>query len=200
MPTNLTRRDMLAAAATAGVSSPINPRVELTTSLGDIILVLRPDRAPLSANDFLRYVVAGAYNGGRFFRVVRPGNDHGHPPIAVVQGGIRHGAAQAAPVAHETTAQTGLRHVDGTVSLTRDAPGTGSGAEFFICIGEQPGLDFGGKRNKDGQGFAAFGQVSGGMDVVRRIWSLDATGKSDDAYTGGQILRTPVPILSAVRL
>jgi peptidyl-prolyl cis-trans isomerase A (cyclophilin A) len=162
--------------------------------------VLRPDRAPLSANDFLRYVVAGAYDDGRFFRVVRPSNDRGHPPIDVVQGGTRPGSAQAGPVAHETTAQTGLHHLDGTVSLTRDAPGTGSGAEFFICVGDQPGLDFGGKRNRDGQGFAAFGRVSAGMDVVRRIWSMDATGKSDDSYTVGQILRSPVPILSARRL
>ncbi len=190
---------MLAVAAAAGAAAAraTNPYVELVTPLGSMTLLLRPDCAPLSANDFLRYVIAGAYDGGRFFRVVRPSNDRGHPPIDVVQGGTRPGSTLGKTVAHESTALTGLRHLDGTVSLTRDAPGTGSGAEFFICVGDQPGLDFGGKRNKDGQGFAAFGRISAGMDVVRRIWSQDASAKSDDSYTIGQILRMPVPILSA---
>ncbi len=178
----------------------IGSRVELTTPLGSLTLLLRPDRAPLSATDFLRYIDAGAYNGGRFFRVVRPDNDHGHPRIDVVQGGARPGVKQAPPVPHETTAQTGLRHTDGAISLTRDAPGTASGAEFFVCVGDQPGLDFGGKRNPDGQGFAVFGRVETGMDVVLRIWKLDASGPSPETYTAGQILRTPVPISVARRL
>ncbi len=196
MSGNVTRRRLLAAAAIPMIGS----RVQLVTPLGNIALLLRPDRAPLSANDFLRYVDSGAYNGGRFFRVVRPDNDRGHPPIDVVQGGARPGVKQGPPVPHETTAQTGLRHIDGAISLTRDAPGTGSGAEFFICVGNQPGLDFGGKRNSDGQGFAVFGRVTAGMDVVLRIWKLDASGASDEPYTKGQILRSPVPISTARRL
>jgi peptidyl-prolyl cis-trans isomerase A (cyclophilin A) len=94
---------------------------------------------------------------------------------------------------------TGLRHVDGTISLPRDGVGSGSGAEFFICIGDQPGLDFGGRRNKDGQGFAAFGRVVAGMDIVRGIWRMKADGPSPDAYTMGQILPHPATILSARR-
>ena len=174
--------------------------MQLNTPFGVIVLELHTDRAPLSTTDFLKYVDARAYDGGRFFRVVRPNNDRGHPRIDVVQGGTRPNAHQGPPIKHESTAITGLRHLDGTVSLTRDAPGTGSGAEFFICIGPQPGLDFGGTRNPDRQGFAAFGQVITGMDVVRRIWVLDASGHSDDPYTTGQILRAPVPIIAARRV
>jgi peptidyl-prolyl cis-trans isomerase A (cyclophilin A) len=92
-----------------------------------------------------------------------------------------------------------LRHLDGTLSVPRDKVGTGSGSEFFICVGDQPSLDFGGHRNADGQGFAAFGRVVAGMDLVRAIWRLDATGPSPDAYTAGQMLAHPVRIVSASR-
>jgi peptidyl-prolyl cis-trans isomerase A (cyclophilin A) len=142
-------------------------------------------------------VAAGGYDGGAFTRVVRPGNDHGLPRISVAQGAARPGGPKAASVPHETTRATGLRHLDGTISLPRDAVGTATGAEFFICVGDQPALDFGGLRNKDGQGFAAFGRVLRGMEVVRRIWSGDATGPSTDPYTAGQMLRVPAAILSA---
>ena len=195
MTTPLPRRAAILGAAASLAGSA--PHIRLRTSLGDILIGLHLTRAPLSAGDFLKYVQAGAYDGGRFFRVVRPDNDRGHPKIDVVQGAARQGAPQWAPVAHETTARTGLRHIDGAVSLTRDAPGTGSGNEFFVCIGDQPGLDFGGTRNKDLQGFAVFGQVLAGMNVVKRIWQLPAAGKSDDSYTTGQILTEAVPILSA---
>jgi peptidyl-prolyl cis-trans isomerase A (cyclophilin A) len=165
--------------------------------LGEISIDLATRQAPLSCADFLKYVAGGYYDGGRFFRVVRPENDHGHPQIDVVQGGIREPKRAWAPVAHESTRMTGLRHWDGTVSLTRDAPGTGSGAEFFVCVGDQPGLDFGGLRNPDGQGFAAFGRVRAGMDVVRAIWRLPAGGVAEDAYTHGQMLTAPVVIRRA---
>jgi len=196
MPTTplLGRRHILAAAFTPRTD---NPRVVLRTPFGPVLLTLFPRQAPLSTADFLRYVDAGAYDGGHFFRVVRPGNDHGKPPIAVVQAGIRSPKSAGPPIAHEPTSITGLRHLDGTVSLTRDAPGTGSGAEFFICVGDQPGLDAGGHRNKDGQGFAAFGIVTQGMETVRRIWMLPANGPSDDAYTKGQILTDPVAFTAA---
>jgi peptidyl-prolyl cis-trans isomerase A (cyclophilin A) len=191
MPLLNRRLAMLGAAAWVGASGS---RVVLTTALGKISIELATKQAPLSCADFLKYVMGGYYDGGRFFRVVRPENDHGHPQIDVVQGGIREPKRAWAPVAHETTRMTGLRHLDGTVSLTRDAPGTGSGAEFFVCVGDQPGLDFGGKRNPDGQGFAAFGRVRAGMDVVRAIWRLPADGVADDAYTRGQILTRAVVI------
>jgi len=131
---------------------------------------------------------------------VRADNDHGKTRIDVVQGGVRAGAKILPPVAHETTRATGLRRLDGTLSLPRDKPGSGSGAEFFICIGDQPSLDFGGGRNPDGQGFAAFGRVVSGMDIVRAVWRMDGGGPSPDAYTAGQMLRVPVPIVSARRV
>ena len=199
MTQGIQRRNVLLGAAATPFQQP-KTKVQLNTPFGIIVLQLHTDRAPLSTTDFLKYVDARAYDGGRFFRVVRQDNDRGHPRIDVVQGGTRPNAHQGPPIKHECTALTGLRHLDGTVSLTRDAPGTGSGAEFFICIGPQPGLDFGGTRNPDRQGFAAFGQVIAGMDAMRRIWVLDASGHSDDAYTAGQILTTPVPIIAAHRI
>jgi peptidyl-prolyl cis-trans isomerase A (cyclophilin A) len=197
-PINITRRfAILSAAAATAAAAAKNPVVTLTTRLGDIRILVNTQAAPISANDFLRYVRDGAWNGGRFFRTVRAANDHGSPKIDVIQGGARQGAKIRAPIAHETTAQTGLRHLDGTVSLPRDAPGSATGAEIFICIGAQKALDFGGMRNKDGQGFAAFGQVIEGMEIVRRIWAMDVSAGSDDPYTAGQMLRVPVEILSA---
>jgi peptidyl-prolyl cis-trans isomerase A (cyclophilin A) len=194
----LTRRATLVGAGAAlTAAAPPRRQVVFTTVMGAITLDLAMHQAPLSCADFLHYVTRGYYDGGQFFRVVRPDNDHGRPQIDVVQGGIRDPKQAWAPIAHETTRQTGLRHQDGTVSLTRDTPGTGSGAEIFICIGDQPALDFGGTRNKDGQGFAAFARVSAGMDIVRGIWKLPANGHADDAYTAGQILGMPVIIRQA---
>jgi len=195
----ITRRGFLATAAASVAAAPDRVRVTLLTAAGRIDIDLAARQAPLSTADFLRYIDAKSYDGGTFFRVVRPDNDHGSPVIDVVQGGIRKGARTLPPIAHETTAMTGLRHLDGTISLPRDHVGTGSGAEFFICIGDQPSLDFGGKRNKDGQGFAAFGRVVSGMEIVRTIWRMKADGPSPDAYVAGQMLPHPVPILSARR-
>jgi len=195
MPAPLPRRAAILGAAAALAASP--PRIRLRTPLGDILIGLHLTRAPLTAGDFLKYVHAGAYTGGRIFRTVRPDNDRGDPKIDVIQGEANPNAPQWAPIPHESTAQTGLRHIDGAVSLPRDAPGTGSGRAFFICIGAQPALDFGGHRNKDAQGFAVFGQVLHGMDIVRRIWAQPASGVSQDAYTRGQILTQPIEILRA---
>ena len=129
-----------------------------------------------------------------------PANDNGSPVISVIQGGLLRPESGLPPVRHETTEETGLRHVDGTISLGRTDPGTGGGAEFFICIGEQPALDYGGMRNPDRQGFAAFGQVTRGMDVVHAIHKREAMGESDSDYTAGQILTDPVIIRSARRV
>ena len=192
------RTVLLGAAAAAATVAP--PGVVVLTALGPIRMRLYPDRAPLSCADFLQYIATRAYDGGRFFRTVRPDNDHGAPKIDVIQGGIRPGVKVGPSIAHEGTGKTGLLHVDGTVSLPRDTPGSASGAEIFICIGAQPALDAGGMRNPDRQGFAAFGRVVDGMDVVRRIWGMKASGRSDDAYTAGQILSRPVEIISARRV
>ena len=185
----LTDRSHAASAGTA--------RVALRTIDGSIDIEVFLDRAPLSAAAFLSVIDERGYDEGAFTRVVRPDNDHGTPPISVVQAKA---AVSSATVAHENTRQTGLHHLDGTVSLPRDKVGTATGAEFFVCVGDQPALDFGGRRNPDGQGFAAFGRVVTGMEVVRRIWSLEATGASPGGYTAGQMLKPPVRILHAQRI
>jgi len=173
--------------------------VTLETTAGQIDVTVYPERAPVSATDFLRYVDQGRYDGAAFYRAVRADNDRGTPKIEVIQGGILDESKALPPVAHETTHDTGITHRDGTVSLARGAPGTGGGSAFFICIGDQPALDFGGTRNADGLGFAAFGRVTHGMDVVRRIQAAGADGAAPSEYMKGQILSDPVTILSARR-
>ncbi len=199
----LARRQVVAGGAALiawpAWSAPALVRVDMVLAAGMIGIELYAARAPLSSADFLRYIDARRYDGGVFTRVVRPDNDHGRAPISVVQGGARPGSGSFGNVAHESTKMTGLRHMDGTLSLPRDAPGSASGAEFFICLGDQPGLDYGGARQADGQGFAAFGRVVHGMDLVRVIWRMDGGGPSPNAYTAGQMLRRPVPILSVRR-
>jgi peptidyl-prolyl cis-trans isomerase A (cyclophilin A) len=98
--------------------------------------------------------------------------------IEVIQGGLGNDERGLGlpPIVHETTAQTGLRHLDGSISMARVEPGTAS-SEFFICVGDQPELDFGGTRNPDGQGFAVFGRVAVGMEVVRAIQEQPAEGQ-----------------------
>jgi peptidyl-prolyl cis-trans isomerase A (cyclophilin A) len=143
------------------------------TEYGNITFELYPNHAPLTVANFLRYVDEDRFIGACFYRVVRldnqPDNDI---KIEVIQGGLKeddhpHGLP---PISHETTYATGLLHKHGSISMARNEPGSAS-SEFFICINDQPALDFGGKRNPDGQGFAAFGRVVEGMDIVAKIQS-----------------------------
>jgi peptidyl-prolyl cis-trans isomerase A (cyclophilin A) len=140
----------------------------------------------------------GLLVGAQFYRSVHPENDRNPTKISVLQGGFVDRAKRPPPIAHETTRQTGLRHLDGTLSVSRLEPGTGSAGAFFICIGKQPELDFGGHRNSDGQGFAAFGQVTHGMPLVRAIWSQPTEGT--DGSMAAQMLAQPVEILSIGRV
>ncbi len=189
------RRAMLHALAGTLFARPLaaaTTRVVLRTTLGDIEVEVDGDRAPITAANFLRYVDGGYYEGGRFHRTVRLDNQPGkNVLIEVVQAGANPTPARPGfePILLERTKDTGLRHRDGTVSMARDGPDTAT-SDFFICIGDQPELDFGGKRNPDGQGFAAFGRVVTGMDVVRKTQLQPADGQS---------LTPPVPILSAKR-
>ena len=176
------------------------PTVVLETELGDIYVEVDIARAPLSAASFLAYVDAGLYSGAVFYRTVSPANDNGTPPISVIQGGVADESDEMPAVAHESTESTGIRHTDGVISLARSAPGTASGGAFFICIGDQPALDFGALRNPDGQGFAAFGRVFRGMEVARAIHGRDASGPSDSPYMQGQMLSEPVRIVGARRI
>lgn len=173
------------------------PRVLITTTMGQIEVEVYPDRAPVSAGNFLTYVDKGLWKGASFYRVVRPDNDR-TPAISVIQGGLKRDDAPMPPIAHETTAKTGLRHTDGVLSWARDKPGT-AGSEFFISLGDNPSLDFKGARNPDGQGFATFGRVVRGMEVVRAIDALkDPVAKSD--FMPGQELAHPVAITAVRRV
>ena len=174
--------------------------VVMETSLGNIEIALDVTRAPLSAGSFLKYLDSGRYNGGVFNRVVRPDNDNGSPAISVIQGGVSDPVYDPLDgVAHETTEATGIKHTNGVISLARQNPGTGSGAAFFICVGDQPGLDFGAQRNSDGQGFAAFGRVTQGMEVVAKINAIKDTTATADAYVKNQMLADPVVITRVYR-
>ena len=146
-------------------------RVVVETELGSFELEVDTARAPVTATNFLRYVDGGHYDGGTFHRTVHEDNQPNDSiRIAVIQGSRNREAAEAPfpRIALERTSETGVTHRDGTISMARGGPDTATHS-FFICIGDQPSLDFGGKRNADGQGFAAFGRVVDGMDVVRAI-------------------------------
>jgi peptidyl-prolyl cis-trans isomerase A (cyclophilin A) len=187
------------AQSAAGTAEATPVVITLDTAAGEIDVAVFADRAPLSAADFLRYVDQGRYDGAAFYRTVRADNDRGNPRIAVIQGGLVDETRALPPIPHETTRDTGITHLDGTLSLARGAPGTGGGAAFFICVGDQPALDFGATRNPDGQGFAAFGRVVRGMDVVRTIHAMPADAPSPSEYMKGQLFSDPVVIRKAFR-
>ncbi|NNK62246.1 MAG: peptidylprolyl isomerase [Gemmatimonadetes bacterium] len=169
-------------ALTAPVAESPRPgevHVVLTTALGRIDLAVDTVAAPVTGANFLHYVDAGLYAGGTFYRAVTMANQPDDSVrIEVVQGGMDRARRSEAlpPIPLEGTATTGLRHLDGTLSMARGAPDTAR-AEFFICVGDQPSLDEGGARNPDGRGFAAFGRVLSGMDVVRAIQARPADGQ-----------------------
>ncbi len=169
--------------------------VVIETTAGTITAEIDQARAPISAANFLRYVDQKMYDGGRFHRAVRLDNQvRQDVKIEVVQAGRDPERAKTekgfGPIALERTSATGLRHVDGTLSMARSGPDTAT-SDFFICVGDQPSLDFGGARNADGQGFAAFGRVVAGMDVVRHIQA----GATNDR----EALLAPVRIERAYR-
>jgi peptidyl-prolyl cis-trans isomerase A (cyclophilin A) len=151
-----------------------NPRIRFETEVGDIIVEIFIDRAPVTAYNFLRYVDENRFTSATFYRVVRLDNQPNNKiKIEVIQGGLREGNAEKIfpPIKHETTKITDILHKNGVISMARLNPGTAT-SEFFICIGDQPELDFGGERNPDGQGFASFGKVIEGMEVVKKIQKL----------------------------
>ena len=158
------------------------PRVIIDTEIGEIEVEIDTARAPATAANFLKYVELGLYDDGRFHRTVRKAPDN--QPQNEVKIEVIQGAANSArrtefppPIPLERTSVTRLSHKDGTLSMARSGPDSGR-SEFFISIGDQPELDFGGKRNADGQGFAAFGRVVRGMDIARKIQSLPADGQT----------------------
>ena len=175
-------------------------RVRIETALGDLEIEVFETLAPASAGYFLADVQAGLYDGSSFFRIVTLSNQSAekHRRIAVIQGGLRHDREDLPPVIpHETTAMTGLKHLKGTVSLARFAPGAVYHS-FFICLRDELALDFGGARHPDGQGFAAFGRVVEGFDVVQRIYAR--AEEAEYLKTEIAIRRATVVVASKIRL
>jgi peptidyl-prolyl cis-trans isomerase A (cyclophilin A) len=155
--------------------------IVIETEAGVIAVTLEDKRAPITTANFLHYVDAGHYEGGIFHRTVKTSPDNqpqNSIKIDVIQGGVNpeRKSQSLAAIALERTSNTGLRHRDGTISMARSGPDTAT-SDFFLCIGDQPSLDFGGLRNPDAQGFAAFGRVTRGMDVVRKIQKSPADGQ-----------------------
>ena len=179
-------------ARALGDEKPATVRVVIQTDKGDIEVELDAAKAPNTTANFLKYVDGKFYDGGRFHRTVRADNQPDDKvKIGVVQAGIHPDKTkdEFPPIKLERTKDTKLAHKDGTISMARDGPDTAT-SDFFICIGDQPELDFGGKRNPDGQGFAAFGKVVKGMDVVKKIQAAKADG---------QTLTPPMKIVKVAR-
>lgn len=175
-------------------SAKKNPHVVIKTRFGEITAELYSDKAPITVANFLHYITEKKLRNPTFYRVVRTEPDNqpdNRVKIQVLQGGLSDLPDERLPkIKHETTKETGVLHKDGVLSMARLGPGTAT-CHFSICIGDQPALDFGGKRNPDGQGFAAFGRVVSGMDVVRKIQM---------SHHEEQRLTPPVPIYSIMRV
>jgi peptidyl-prolyl cis-trans isomerase A (cyclophilin A) len=157
-------------------TQPAAVRVLIETDRGDIEVELEPTKAPVTTANFLKYVDGKFYDGGLFHRTVKPDNQPNNKiRIEVIQAGVNPAKEKDSfpPIKLERTNQTKISHKNGTISMARDGPDTATG-DFFICIGDQPELDCGGKRNPDGQGFAAFGNVVKGIDVVKKIQAAPA--------------------------
>jgi peptidyl-prolyl cis-trans isomerase A (cyclophilin A) len=197
---------ILLVAALTAVSATLDAqakpvKVLVQTELGDIVLEVDAARAPATAANFLRYVDAGHYNGGTWHRTVKMDNQpESTVKIEVIQAGVNPEFAKSGfpAIALERTNVTGLSHQDGVISMARGAPDSATSG-WFICINDQPSLDFGGARNPDGQGFAAFGRVIKGMEVVRKIQNAPSSANRA-TNTEAQRLTPPIKIIRVARL
>ncbi len=169
-------------------------RVRLDTEAGPILLALDHKRAPVTAANFVRYAEQKRFDGTYFYRAARTKSAKGR---GFVQGGIRHSARRAfPPIEHEPTSKTGLRHVDGAVSMARAAPSGAMGDFFIIVGGAMPAMDA-----KAGEpGFAVFGRVEEGMDVVRKILAAPTVANAGRGPMRGQMIEKPVRIVAARRV
>jgi peptidyl-prolyl cis-trans isomerase A (cyclophilin A) len=163
----------------------------MKTELGDITVEIFADKAPITAANFLKYVDNKLYDGSVFHRTVTIDNQpKDEIKIEVIQGGQLATDKEFPAIGLERNSVTGLKHADGAISMARGGPDSAT-SSFFFCVGDQPELDFGGRRNKDGQGFAAFGKVVAGMDVVRKI---------HQSPKENQNLKPPIKIISIARI
>lgn len=185
----------------SGNAAPAQPqadlvRVRLETEMGAIVLALDARRAPITTANFLAYVDQGKFDGIVFYRASRTPGASGQ---GFIQGGIRRDFTRTLlPIEHEPTSRTGLSHVDGTISMARTAPGSATG-DFFITAGAQLSMDAGTGRPADNLGYAAFGRVVEGREVVRRILAAPTAANAGAGAMRGQMIDRPIRIISARR-
>ena len=169
------------------------PQIIINTSLGDITVELYPQKAPITVSNFLKLIDANVYDDATFYRTVTLNNQPDNEvKIEVIQGGLSFtkDLVDFETIAHETTETTGILHENGVISMARNKPGSAS-TEFFICVGDQPSLDFDGTRNPDLQGFSAFGKVIKGLEIVKQIQE-----QSEEK----QLMKPRIPIDSIKRI
>ncbi|OYQ24999.1 peptidylprolyl isomerase [Sandarakinorhabdus cyanobacteriorum] len=176
--------------------APATVAIVVTTELGPITIALETERAPITANYILRHVDEARLDGAAFYRAMKltPDGNYG-----LVQGGIQDGRKLLPPVAHEPTSVTGLTHNEGAVSLARGAPGTAQ-AQFFIILGDLSSLDAKPGGPGDNLGYAVFGRVTDGMDVVKKIQNAPVSATKGEGAMKGQMIETPVKIISVKRV
>jgi peptidyl-prolyl cis-trans isomerase A (cyclophilin A) len=204
--TQFVRRAVIGAAltllaSTSGLSTSAwgaagKPRVAIETDKGTIVVELEDKKAPITAANFLTYVDRHRFDGGQFFRANRA---KGAPGAGSIQGQPKPYARRAPPIAHESTLKTGLKHTAGAISMGRDAPGSAT-ADFFICASPQPYLDAKPGKSDAAQGYAVFGKVVQGMDVVKKILAGRTDGPTNVPSMKGQILNPAVKIISMKRV
>ncbi|MFC5343610.1 peptidylprolyl isomerase [Brevundimonas staleyi] len=201
------RRALLLATLAAGLAAPAFaqdiqtppaplPRVQMETTAGRIVIEVEAVKAPITAANFLKYVDERRFDGATFYRAMQstPGATTG-----LVQGGVNNDPERVLPpIAHEPTTQTGLSHIDGAVSMARYAPGTATG-DFFVSVGPTPSYDAGRSFSVDPDGFAVFGRVVQGMDVVRTILASPTSPTEGEGFMRGQMLEPKITILQAWR-
>jgi peptidyl-prolyl cis-trans isomerase A (cyclophilin A) len=192
----------LAACAPSGPEDTAAPRAVIETALGDITVELKPDAAPITVANFIMHAEAGVYDNGSFYRAVRDENERPDvEPMNLIQGG--HGLDPwegAEGITHEPTTQTGLTHSRGAISMGRFEVGTAA-TEFFIMVNDYPGLDAGpGTRNPDEAGYAVFGEVVEGMEVVEAIWGQPTSlENAPEDYQYPQYMDAPI-VIERVRM
>jgi peptidyl-prolyl cis-trans isomerase A (cyclophilin A) len=170
-------------------------KVSLQTSAGTIVLALEKERAPVTTANFLRYVDQKKLDGVSFYRTVKV-----TPTIGFIQGGTRNDPKRTLPpIRHEPSTTTGIHAVDGTIAMARNAPGTAAG-DFFILVGDEPTMDADPKATGDNQGFASFGHVVEGMDVVRKIMDAATSPTEGIGVMKGSMIAAPIKIVSARRV
>lgn len=195
LPSRLSAGPDYSPAEQATPAQDMVVKVRLETTEGAIVLVLKPDRAPITTANFLNYVGKKKFDGISFYRAVNVA-----PGYGLIQGGIRGDARQLLPpIKHEPTTETGLSHTDGAISMARNAPGTAD-ASFFITVGNIPSMDADPKQPGDNLGFAVFGHVIEGMEIVRHILQEPTSPTEGEGIMKGQMLAQPVQIISARRI